>query len=447
MFFDLTKEIKLDPPTQKLYCRLRLILWLLFFSAGIGLAFLLLFSSRTLDFSFSRPATNKGSVLNPRTTENVPLTEGVFPAQTPVRFDAALVGNFSRIKVTLSSREKPPLSASKTITLRKSYQAFLYPEGAPLGFPDGTLLKNGTEFFLVSQGTARPFLNTETLLTLGFSPTAFIEVSAEELAAQPRGKTIMKEEGHPPATLFLVSGEYYQLKENNVLEKFLSPAAFLSRHDAAFAVSKQADFLQTHSVSPKSIGFADGTLIAYANSVYIVSGEKIHPIGDPEVFVGQGYLWEDVLPVSGNEFAFYHKESLFGITSPHPDGTVFFATDSSEWFLIQAGQKHRLPSKEAADQWSGATPIEVRKQNLEALGQCQMQKGFWGKFSCEIKTDRAEEFLGNYYEFTYLSEETQRFDHLNLRFAKSVSRQNLKLVIFDLWQKLKLRYGLQTTKP
>ena len=445
MFFDPTKGIPLDNKHQKIYGRLQIGLYCFFLLAVFFFSYLTLFPTQELNFSFSMLTANKGNVLNPRTGDGTNLTDGTFPGNNKILFDFSLVGTFSKTIITFQPKKQSPAPENETVSLRKSYQAFLYPEGDPLGFPDGALLKNSAKYYIVSDQKLRQFSNEQTLSSLGFSSQEFLDISTDELGNNQPGEIISERTTtYPAASLFQIGEEYYRMKDGQTMEKFLSPGAFLSRYPKNWAIAKDAAFLKNYSLAPDPIGFADGTLISYANSVYIASGTKLYPIGDPDIFINQGYAWSDVKTVTGDEFSFYSKVKLFTLTSPHPDGTIFHTTDSNEWYLIRNNQKHRLSSEKAAKSWLGISPISVEKTSLEPIGNCGLAKNFWNEYACQINFNETDNAPGYYYEYSLTPHNTYGFNNLNVRLAKNITKQNLKISLINMIQRIKARFGLQS---
>ncbi|MFZ2188684.1 MAG: hypothetical protein WAV73_03940 [Candidatus Moraniibacteriota bacterium] len=446
MFFDLTKEIKLDKNSYSRYRRLQAIFYSFCFCASLYVAYFIFFPTQEFNFSFLMLTSNKGNALNPRTNDGTLITDGKFPAKQASYFDASLVGSFSKIKLsfTLNRQSKKPDNAH--IDLRKSYRAFLYPKGNPLGFRDGTLIKNKDDFYLISDGKLRKFNNLSTITTLNFPQIAFLSVENDnELKYNPPGEEISDTKNYPADSIFKINEEYYILNSQGALEKFISSGAFLSLYAENIAIPKNVDFLSNYSLTENPVGFADGSIVTYGTSAYIVSGNKIYPIGDPEIFINQGYNWSDIITVGGDEFSLYAKEKLFTLTSVHPDGTVFFTPDSGKWYRIENLQKHELPSEKIASSWLKKKPITVSAKSLEILGGCDLKKDFFGNYSCFLPLNDTQDSAGKYYEFTFTTKDDLKIDNLNLLYEKNMTIQNLKLALRNMILKIKARYGIQTT--
>jgi hypothetical protein len=446
MFFDLTKEIKLDKKSYLHYRYLQIIFYVICLLASLYIIYLILFPTQEFNFSFI--SLNKGNVINPRNEKGILITDGRFSAKQDAYFDASLVGSFSEIKLNFTPKKQSATPENSRIDLRKSYRAFLYPEGLPIGFKNGTLLKKGDDFFLVSEGKLRKFASLEIAETLGFSSASFFELNSNaDLKYNPLGEEIIDTKNYPIDSIFKIKGDYYILSQGKTLEKFISEKAFLGQYDKNLAISKNADFLNDYSKAERPLGFADGTLVSYGLSVFVTSKNKLHPIGDPDIFLNQGYNWNDIIAIDGNEFSIYEKEKLFNLASAHPDGTVFFTPDTNKWYRIENKQKHELPSKKIADSWLKKNPVIVPASSLQILGSCNLEKKLFGNYSCSIPLNDNEETAGRYYEFTFVTKNDLVINNLNLLYEKDITTQNLKLALRNMIFKIKTRYGIQSAPP
>lgn len=442
MSFDLTGEIKLNKKNYQLYRRLQALFYAFCFFIFAYLIYLLLFPTQEFNFSFVSP--NKGNVINPRDEKRNPITDGKFSAEQKINFDTSLSGNFSKIKLTFAPAKESRKPENSHISLRKSYHAFLYPEGQPIGFKNGTLIKKNGDLYLISSEKLRKFANPSIATTLGFNQDAFLTVSNNnDLQYSPTGEEITAIDNYPTDSLFKIEGLYYRLNDSGKLEKFVSAGAFHSQYDEILSIAKNTDFLNNYTLAENQIGFADGSLISYGLSVFIVSKNRIYPIGDPDIFLNQGYIWNDIIPISGDEFSFYQKEKIFTLASIHPDGTIFFTPDSKKWYIIDNEQKRELPSEIIARSWLKKKPIEILGTSLEILGSCDLTKGIFGNYSCFIPLNDREDTAGKYYEFRFVSNNELRIDNINLVYEKNITTQNLKLALRNMIIKIKARYGIQ----
>lgn len=445
MFFDLTKEIGLDEKNYRRYRRWQNGFYALCLVGMLYGAYLILFP--TQEFSFSFLSQNKGSVLNPHSADDPVPDNGTFPAGKKITFDSSLVGIFSRINIAFTSNDNDALPTDDPIYLRKSYQAFLYPQGSPVGFKNGTLLSNQNNLYFISDGKLRRFASVQIVSALGFSLDAAIVAADNDLRYNPTGDEISDTKTYPADTLFQIDDDYYRLDTAGQLEKFISPNAFRSQYPEDLAIAKDAGFFDTYPLSEKQIGFADGSLLAYGTSVFVVSQDRSYPIGDPDIFTNQGYDWNDIITIGGDEMAYYTRQKLFTLTSAHPDGTIFLTSDTDQYYRIENGEKHLLPSKTIAASWLKKKPISVTAQSLEVLGNCQLRKKLFGDYACTINLDPSLSSPGQYYQFTFTPRSAFRIDNLDVLFSRNMTITNLKLSLKSMLARIKTRFGIQTAPP
>lgn len=438
--FDLTKEVKLDNKELSLYKRFQALVYVLAAILAVYFASLILFPTAYFTFSFLTPDSTKNSVVSPRDENRNFLEKGSFPLEKSAYFDTMLNGNYSKVSVAFTLNKKSELPEDAIVKVRKSYQAFLYPEGDPIGFKDGTLLKSSGNYFIVSNGSLRQFASFSTASNMEFQESSFKNATSEDLKFNPSGEKISDANSYPDGSTFRVGNDYYILKEQK-LSKFVSENAFKSQYDSEVALEKNEDILKKYPASEEISGFGDGSLLSYGESVFIVSGGNILPVNDAATFTSMGYDWNDVIPASGDEISLYAKAKLFTINSVHPSGTVYKTQDDSHWFMVKDGQKHPLPSEAISQSWTKKNPVLVSSKSLEMQDGCTLRKETFSRaYSCEFSVENIQENLGKDYEFEISSANEMRADALNVEFKKSINMSNLKLSLLDMFNKIKLNY-------
>jgi len=444
MKFDLTSNIILGEKQQKIYLWLRILLYILAFLAVFYLAFTLAFPTRIFSFSFSNPNSSKNTITDLRDFRGNFINMGNFKSGEDNYFYASFPGSFTRAEAEFSLNKIFDSSKLGTISVRKGYKAFFYPEGETLGFKEGSLLKNNGQYFIISEGRIREFENLKLVESLGFDPQNFWEVSSEELSINPQGAKITLSDGYPDGTLFKISDNFY-LKKNSQLQKFSSQGAYLSQYPLSWTIAKDENFLNSNMVSNNLIGFADGSLISYGDAVSIVSGQNIFPIDNFTTFEMLGYVWDDLIPAGGDEVSLYEKQKLINLTSSHPSGTIFYAADTDKYYLIQDGQKRLLPSKKIADSWLQKSPILVDGQSLEIQGQCALDKKSWSfkSYLCSADISALQNLKGKDYEFKFTSQENFRTSDLVVRLKKEYSLNNLNNNLREIFSRVKKNYVSQ----
>jgi hypothetical protein len=430
MNFDLTPEIILDEKKQRIYFYSKIILYFLAFVVAALLLLNIVFSSKFFTYSFLKPAGTASGISIPRKEDGSNLERGSINAAENFYFDSALLGNFSQVQVKFKLNNNSSNINGESVLIKKSYQALLYPEGSPMGFRDGTLLKNSANFYIVSEEKLRNFQNEALLSELGFSQEAFQEVSSEDLKYNQIGERITDSNTYPDSSLFRISDDFYALK-NGQLQKFISQKAYLSQYSENQAIQKDAAFFNTYPLSETQIGFGDGSLLVYGESVYLTSGNNFFPIDSVATFEAMGFNWDDLILASGEEISFYAKDKLLNISGVHPNGTVFYVTGedgSVRWYLIKNRKKHLLPSGKIANSWLKKTPISGEFESLFRFSECRFkEKGiFYKSFTCDAPIDGLQKSTGKDYEFSLAFNENVRIDSIDLEFKKTYTFSNFK---------------------
>ena len=425
---DFTKNTILEPAWQKRYRRLRALLYALAFAWALTLAYGLVFPTLTFDYFFNPDAfSKKNTILDPRDGNNAPLENGKLAKDKKLLMDTALLGNFSNVDLSITTTKDIDLSGS-TLLAHKSYRAFLYPLGDPVGFRDGSLLFFGGDFYFISNGEKRQFASQDLATELGFTPDMFLMVDANELDYNKQGEKIT-ETSYPAGTLFLIDDTYYQLK-NNLLYPFVSEGAFLSRYEARTAIKKDKDFLSKFEVSEVQLGLADGTLAAIDISVYILSAGKSYPVANPQVFEELGYDWNALYAANSEEVGIYKKQKQFGEGATHPDGTIFQDEKIGTYFLIENGEKRPLLGTHLIASYTGKIkPVIVDSSSLNATTTCALKKAsFWqnNTYTCRMPLTQIATQKGNDYQFLGQFNATLAIDQIHAQFHTALSFQNAR---------------------
>jgi hypothetical protein len=438
---DLTPQIKLEKKDQEKYERGRFVVLAGFLFLAVFLFSQIFFPSAYFSFSFSDPESSKNTIDIPREQSGQAITNGTLKEDSPIIFDAVKAGNYSSAKMNISLEKNSEVPEKSEVILRKSFQSFLYPDGGSLGFKDGTLLISNGKYFLVSDGLLRPFESLNTAENLGFKKKSFLEVDEKDLTYNSIGNPI---EGrtYPDGSIFKIKETYYIL-ENGKLREFVSPQAYLTRFSDDQSIPQEEAFLKNYEVFPEKTGFADGTLVSYGISASIISKNTILPINNPETFESAGYDWNDIIPISGDEYSLYEKGKLFNISSPHPDGTIFETIEDSEFFLIKDGQKYALPTKSIVSNYLKKNPIKVSGKSLETFAKCELKKSPFGsgKYSCDFPLENLSGFAGKDYEFQMSSGNEIEASNLKITLSKTVSFSNFKIALRELLNKVILTYA------
>lgn len=423
--FDLTKNIKLNSIAEKKYKAARLGLYAVF---GLGVLFTadkILFPSQTLNLFFDNLNAAKNTIVNPRLGGDKTLSKGIIPGGENFAFNANPLGNFSSVQATFQTADNQDLSGSQ-ISVRKSYQAFFYPEGKPLGFKSGSLLTTeNAEYYLVSKGMLRRFASPEIILSLGFPKSAFVLVSQDDLKYNQAGPDITSGDSYPDDTLFLIDDKFYQLL-NGKLSAFVSDRAFLSQYQSVQAIAKTKDIFSTYPQTENPLGFADATLASNAGSVFILSGAKSYPVADFNTFEAMGFNWKNVKALESDELGAYEQQKQFTVNQPHPDGTIFQDENKQQYFIIDNGLKRPILSQAVLNTYPSENMIAVDQDGSSKKVSCVLQKQIlpFKTYSCQMDLSEISTSKGNDYQFETSLKNTAKLKESSLAFSTPLSWKN-----------------------
>ena len=435
--FDLTEEIILEPKWQRRYRYARSFLYLAFILGAFLLAYRILFPAQNFSADFSNPSS--------RTDSTTVGYEKSSPDGSIL--DAYSSESFSAADVQITAGQNAASLAGQKIMARKTYKAFAYPlADQPAAFPDGSLVTNNGQYFLVSGNLLRRFASADVLAKLGLSPDNFLSATAQELGYSPAGPDIADTGSFPDSSLFLIDGNYYQLKDQT-LWPFVSAKAYLTRYDKNQALAEDKSFLVRYPVSQNNIGFADGTLLSFDIGVFLVANGQIMPFNNPITFLALGYNFKDVIPASEAEIGLYQHAKIFAINLPHPAGTIFFAQDSGKYYLIGDRQKQEIKGADILHAYLKRGPIVITEKSLEFNSQvsCQLGKVFLaaGTYGCSVPVAQISQSPGNDYEFAFKSPAPVTVTTAGITFSRALNWSNARNVLSIIKQKFLNNYGYQ----
>jgi hypothetical protein len=438
--FDLTKNIKLEADSQKKYSIARVILHVVFSLTMIFIIYRILFPIIPLDFALDTPNSTKNTLVSVRIKQT-----GEFPpkkiidANNTALFNANPIGIFSNANISMTMAKNSSNIENTTIKIRKSYQAFFYPTGEQSGFKDGTLVSTkDAAYYIVSNGLLRKFSNTDIILKLGYPKSAFIEISNDDLNLNKKGEDISDTENYPNDTLFAINDTYYQLR-NQRLVPFISTRAFLSQYDALSAIAKNADFLSRYPVSQSYLGFADGTLASWTDSVFILSEGKSYPVENEVTFLAMGLNFDNVIPITSNELSAYKKQKQFTHDDPHPNGTIFVDQKTNAHFIVKDGKKIPMNRDVLIKTYSKQNPVIVDLAGSENETSCILKKNFFSStsYSCDAPLDDLEALIGNDYQVSMTPNKSITLNNINTTFSTPMTFKTLMGSLSTIKTKLK----------
>lgn len=369
-------------PWRHTYLALRGLLYLLIAMVTIYMALRALFPVITQQFDFRSPGSSKNTILHPRAPDATPRENGKIEAGSRMIADTTVVGDFSLLSVRANLEKKSAFPETLDFSVRRSYQSFLYPTGAPV-----------TDF--------------------------------------------------PTETAYRLDDTYYALRDG-VLHPFVSQAAYLSHLPEGRAVPADQSLLSLYPISEQWLGFRVGSLLGNATGVFIVVSEtEVRPVGSAEIFLALGYRFEDVVSVSEEELGVYERGRIILLGAAHPDGTILRDIDNDTYFIIEEGTKRPLPASPYRDFLLTHTtyPILVSTTASETTLSCTLTPNVWGTaLLCELPITLPT-LYGNDFELSIGSGTAIDMNSLTASFETAQNRENMLTLLSQIKQRLLARFG------
>lgn len=375
----------LTPTAHKRYVKLRLVLWLGIIIFGGLFCLSMVFPTITQTLDFDNPASSKNTLVDPRAPDTTPLTTGKVRVTAPLITNTSLLGDYSAALISLTLEDDSARPDTITATLRRAYRARLLPLGEPI--------------------------------------------------ASVRSENILR-----------VDSTYYVLQAD-MLYPFVSDAAYRSRFDNQQLVKEVGrEVLSLYPVASSPIGFRIGSLLSFADGVFIVTSEnEIRPIGSAEIFLALGYRFADVKPVSEEELGLYKRGRIILLNTPHPDGTLFRDLDTDTVFLIEQGKRRIIEDSQYRVFLSGEQqPIHTRSQDTETSVHCSLTSSLFPQtYRCTLLLDDVKDHLGFDYELTLSTDAIDfEIEALHMSFDTHATLDNARTLVAKVKQRILARFGL-----
>lgn len=230
-----------------------------------------------------------------------------------------------------------------------------YETGPALSFPNYSILKNGSKYYLLDFDTIRQFSSYDVVKKLGYNPGEIVEVTSSDIAGYEKGNQIKLSSLDP-------NGRLVKLEENNALY-YLKDGEFHSISDPQIA---EVNF---PNLAPEEISisvlqdyqeggmlkFQDGTLfgIKGSNKIYVVEKGKKRHIASEDVYNGLGYqwgniVWTDQLTGLNHPTAqpIYLRVEMDKINIVEPEQTTVVGDDSIDTVIEETGEMYAISESE-----------------------------------------------------------------------------------------------------
>lgn len=383
----MTIPTPLSAPLHQHYIRLRILLWIGIIIGGGTFSLSMLFPTITQGFDFDNPGASKNQMVSPRAPDGSPLTSGKVLNHGTLIANTSLLGDFSAATIRFTIEADSDFPETINATIKRSYRAMLLPIGEPIAsLQSAHILRVDNAYYILQEGTLYPFV---------------------------------------------------------------SEAAYRSRFDGDQTVRDVGrDILGLYPVAATPIGFRIGSLLSFADGVFIVTSDtEVRPVGSAEIFLALGYRFEDVKPVSEEELGLYKRGRIILLSTPHADGTVFRDLDTGQVFIIEH-QTRRIVTDPLYRAFleHEQQPINTRSSDANEHVTCSLTTGLFPRtYHCTALLDPLKDNLGFDYELALSgSDRDFEIETLELAFDTHVTLDNARTLVAKVKQRILTRFGLGT---
>jgi serine-type D-Ala-D-Ala endopeptidase (penicillin-binding protein 7) len=176
-----------------------------------------------------------------------------------------------------------------------------YPDGAEISFPNYSVIKAPSGYYLIDYDTIRPFASADTVSKIGYNPQEILDVSESDLAGYTRGLQIGATSTAPQGVIYKITdlnNSLYLFKDNTLFP--ITNPALLATNFKNLSVENRAkkDILK-YAVADQPVKFADGALLKIKSSsrLYVIENGKKRRMADEQTFLAMGYQKENLVEI------------------------------------------------------------------------------------------------------------------------------------------------------
>ncbi len=237
------------------------------------------------------------------------------------------------------------------------------------GYPNGTILKAGDDYWLIQSGEKRKF-SSISVLSSRFDPAKAIPVQESDLYAYSEGAPI---KFHNYAIIMSPEGKLYLLVDDKK-RLFSSTATFkqlgFNIEEIQNAAWQDINSYQDAKEITVASAYPTGALLQNKKTggVYFVIEETKAPVID-KIFLNTKYKGKTIIPVEESELATYQTVSPIRFDN----GELIKSQGSPAVYLIQDNQKRAFATGEIFEElgykWSNIITVSDKVLNLYQSGE------------------------------------------------------------------------------
>lgn len=293
--------------------------------------------------------------------------EQVYPDGTLMKADNApdvyLIDDGRKRKIESMSALLTRFDPNMIITVPSS-ELSRYDVGAPISFPNYSILKKGSTYYLLDFDTLRPFKDEDVFRQYGYNPQEVIEVSSSDIRDYEIGSTLNEPGENPRGRLIRASenNTLYFIKDGTYSPIFDDQIAALSLPGLREQPGSVSDLAEYQEIDPML--FPDATILGIegSNKIYIIEKGKKRHIFNEKVFVGLGYKWENII----------WSNQMMSIA--HQTGQPLYLRDDTpiavqeKTVVIQPEKDYEEEAAEKVDKEPTIADLMLRADTTETIG-------------------------------------------------------------------------------
>jgi len=176
-----------------------------------------------------------------------------------------------------------------------------YPDGTSISFPNYSILKTPSGYYLLDYDTVRKFENEEVVKKLGYNPQEIVEANDSDFDGYEIGSVITASTTNPQGIIYRITdaaNSHFLLKDN-ILHPLVSAEVAKTNFPGLEIENHKKKDIVNYKFSDSLITFADGTLIKMkdSNILYVIEKGKKRKISDGDTFVAMGYSSKNLITV------------------------------------------------------------------------------------------------------------------------------------------------------
>jgi len=176
-----------------------------------------------------------------------------------------------------------------------------YTAGSDISLPNYSLLKNGSNYYLLDYDTLRPFASYDVVKQLGYNPQEVVEVTSSDLVGLTTGKIITADAYAPAGIIYKITdldNKLYLIK-NNIAYPLLHNAVATANYKNLTTVEKKLVDLRKFEMSGDMKTFDDGVVLQVKETgdLFVIEDGMKRKFESEKAFLAMGYKKNNIVEI------------------------------------------------------------------------------------------------------------------------------------------------------